>query len=107
MIGHIGFHTLPGADYLKPYSSTGVEFGFTVFEPFRRNGYAREASLAMMNWAAQTHSIREFVLSIRPDNVASQRLAEQLGFVRVGSHIDDVDGLEEVLLLNQKQATRV
>jgi RimJ/RimL family protein N-acetyltransferase len=38
------------------------------------------------------------VLSIRPDNTASQALAAGLGFVRIGSHIDDVDGLEDILV---------
>jgi hypothetical protein len=33
-------------------------------------------------------------VSIRPDNVASLRLASQYGFVRVGEQWDDVDGLE-------------
>src|SRR6516164_7198194 len=34
MIGHIGFHAAPGADYLQPYSPAAVEFGFTVFPNF-------------------------------------------------------------------------
>jgi RimJ/RimL family protein N-acetyltransferase len=41
--------------------------------------------------------VTKFVLSIRPDNAASQALAAELGFVRVGSHPDEVDGLEDVL----------
>ena len=45
MVGHIGFHTAPGADYLQPYAPNGVEFGFTVYAPFLRQGYAREASI--------------------------------------------------------------
>ena len=97
MIGHIGFHTAPGADYLRPFSPGAVELGFTVFPGFRRQGYAREASVALMRWAYRAHDVRSFVMSIRPDNVPSQALAAQLGFVRVGSHIDEVDGLEEVL----------
>ena len=97
LVGHIGFHTAPGAEYLQPYSPGAVEFGFTVFPPFRRRGYAREASLALMQWAQQSHGIRRFVLSIRPDNSASQALAAGLGFARIGSHIDDVDGLEDIL----------
>jgi [ribosomal protein S5]-alanine N-acetyltransferase len=97
MVGHIGFHTAPGADYLRSYSPGAVEFGFTVFPAFRRQGYAREASLALMRWARQNHGVTKFVLSIRPDNVASQALAAQLGFVRIGSHLDDLDGLEDVL----------
>ena len=98
MIGHIGFHTAPGEEYLRPYAPGGVEFGFTVYPPFLRQGYAREASIALMHWAHQVHDVRRFVLSIRPDNIASQALAAGLGFVRIGSHLDDVDGLEDVLL---------
>jgi ribosomal-protein-alanine N-acetyltransferase len=147
MVGHIGFHTAPGAEYLRafcPETSVGtsrcdvparepaggtiaplnaartaqravpttvrtarrdsnrkdsgaVEFGFTVFPDFRRQGYAREASLALMHWARQTHGVTKFILSIRPDNTASQALAARLGFVRIGSHLDEVDGLEDVL----------
>jgi RimJ/RimL family protein N-acetyltransferase len=50
-----------------------------------------------MRWAHQIHGVTRFVLSIRPDNIASQALAAGLGFVRIGSHIDEVDGLEEIL----------
>jgi [ribosomal protein S5]-alanine N-acetyltransferase len=99
MVGHIGFHTAPDPDYLRPLSPGGVEFGFSVFPAFRRQGYAREAAIALMRWALQTHGVKRFVLSIRPDNAPSQGLAAQLGFARVGSHIDEVDGLEEILEL--------
>ena len=97
MIGHIGFHSAPGADYLQPFSPGGVELGFTVFQPFRRLGYAREASQTLMDWAREVHGIQSFVLSISPENTASQALAARLGFVRIGSHIDDEDGLEDIL----------
>lgn len=97
MVGHIGFHTAPGAEYLQPYAPGGVEFGFTVYPPFLRQGYAREASQALMHWAHQVHGVTRFVMTIRPDNVASQALAAGLGFVRIGSHLDEVDGLEDIL----------
>lgn len=103
LVGHIGFHTAPGAEYLKPYSPGGVEFGFTVFEPYRRRGYAREASLAMMNWAGEFHGQRTFVVSIRPDNVPSLGLAAQLGFVKIGHHIDEVDGWEDIFELRRQR----
>ena len=98
MVGHIGFHTAPGDEYLRPYAPGGVEFGFTVYPPFLRQGYAREASMALMHWAYQVHDVTRFVLSIQPDNTASQALAAGLGFLRIGSHIDDVDGLEDILV---------
>ncbi len=97
MVGHIGFHTAPDAEYLQPYAPGGVEFGFTVYPPFLRQGYAREASKALMHWAHQVHGVTRFVMTIQPDNVASQALAAGLGFVRIGSHIDEVDGLEDIL----------
>ena len=97
VVGHIGFHAAPGSENLRPYSARGVEFGFTVFPGFRRRGIAREASLALMDWARQAQDGTEFFLTIRPDNAASQALAAGLGFVRVGSQMDEVDGLEDVL----------
>jgi ribosomal-protein-alanine N-acetyltransferase len=101
MVGHIGFHTAPGPDYLEPYSPGAVEFGFTVYRPFRRQGYAREASVAMMDWAHRLHGVNRFVLCISPDNIPSQSLAAQLGFVQIGSHLDEMDGPEDVLELSR------
>ena len=80
MVGYIGFHTVPGASYLEPYAPDGVEFGYTVFPPFRRRGFAREACQALMYWANEKHQVSQFVLSISPDNIPSRRLAEQLRF---------------------------
>jgi RimJ/RimL family protein N-acetyltransferase len=97
VVGHIGFHSAPGEEYLRAFSPDGVEFGFTVYPSFRRRGYAREAATALMNWATEQHGVNTFIMTIRPDNVPSQRLARQLGFTRIGSHIDEVDGIEDVL----------
>ncbi|HSF83930.1 MAG TPA: GNAT family N-acetyltransferase [Anaerolineales bacterium] len=99
MVGQIGFHTKPGAAYLQPFAPDGVEFGFTVFSAFRRRGYAREACQALLNWAYEQHQISEFVVTIRPDNIPSHRLVQQLGFTQVGSHIDEEDGPEDILKL--------
>ncbi len=101
MIGHIGYHTRPGAPYLAPFSPSAVEFGFEVFPPYRRQGYAREASLAMMDWAGDVHGQRTFVVSISPGNTASLGLAAQLGFVKIGHHIDEVDGWEDIFELRR------
>jgi RimJ/RimL family protein N-acetyltransferase len=96
MIGQIGFHGRPGEAYLDELAPGGVEFGYTVFEPDRRRGYAREACTALMEWAQGEHGVRRFVLSISPSNRASLGLARQLGFARIGSHLDDEDGPEEI-----------
>ena len=104
MVGYINCHSKPGADYLKPFSSYGVEVGYTIFPQHRRQGYAREAGLALMKWTYDEHQVSEFVVSIAPDNVPSRRLAESLGFIQVGSHTDEVDGPEDIFSLQYASA---
>ena len=99
MVGYINCHTKPGAPYLHHFSPHGVEFGYTVFPPFRRKGYAREACLALMKWAYEDQHVPEFVVSIAPDNTPSRRLAEGLGFMQVGPYVDEVDGPEDIFKL--------
>jgi RimJ/RimL family protein N-acetyltransferase len=97
MCGRIGFHTAPGPEYLRDLAADGVELGYTIGEPFRRRGYAKEAALALLRWAFEAHDQRSFVLSIAPDNEASLAMARSMGFREVGSHIDEEDGLELIL----------
>lgn len=100
MVGHIGFHTTPAPAYLQPFAPGAVEYGYTIFPPFRRRGYAREACRALMSWAHARQGVNAFVLSIAPDNVPSRRLAQQLGFVKIDSHADDDEGPEDIFRLD-------
>lgn len=96
MVGHIGFHARPGEKYLDELAPGGVEFGYTVFEKWRRRGYASEASEGLMDWAHRLHGVTRFVVSMRPTNLASLALARRLNFQRIGSHLDDEDGPEDI-----------
>lgn len=98
MIGFIGFHTLPGAEYLKPYAPDSVEFGYTIFPDYRKKGYASEAAQALMDWATREQGVTHFVVSISPTNEPSLRLAEKFGFRKVGTVTDPEDGVEDVFL---------
>jgi [ribosomal protein S5]-alanine N-acetyltransferase len=98
VIGHIGFHSTPNPPYLLEFVPEGIEFGYTIEDAYRRQGFAFEASLGLMRWAAQ-HGIKRFVVSVSPGNAASQGLAAKLGFKKVGEHMDVKDGLEEVFEL--------
>jgi RimJ/RimL family protein N-acetyltransferase len=99
MVGHIGFHDRPGAAHLEALAPGAVEMGYAVFAPFRRQGYAREAILALMGWARSEHRVARFVVSISPSNLPSLELARRLGFTRIGAHVDEVDGPEDIFLL--------
>jgi len=98
MIGHIGFHDRPGAPDLDGIAPGGVEIGYSVFEPFRGRGYAKEAAGALMGWAHDRHGITRFVASVSPENAPSLAVIAALGFERVGEHLDVEDGLEHVFV---------
>jgi ribosomal-protein-alanine N-acetyltransferase len=98
MVGYIGFHTAPCPAYLQEWSPVAVEFGFRVFSAYRRQGYAREASLALMQWAHDSSGVPDFIVTVGRTNAASRALVSELGFKAIGSHIDEVDGIEDVYL---------
>lgn len=101
MIGHCGFHGPPGMAHLEPYLPGGVELGYTVYPALRGRGYATEAVRGLMAWAA-AQGVPGFVLSIASDNAPSLAIARRLGFARVGSHVDDEDGPEEIFALHTR-----
>jgi RimJ/RimL family protein N-acetyltransferase len=94
MIGHAGFHGPPGVNAVK--APGAVEIGYTIFEPYRRSGYAAEAARALVDWAERERGIRHFVASVSPDNEPSLRLVRGLGFEQTGTRIDADDGEELV-----------
>lgn len=96
--GHIGFHDRPGAAYLEQYcpGANAVEFGYTVVEAYRRLGYATEAAGALMHWARTRHGVTRFVASVSPTNAASLGVIAKFGFTKIGAHVDDEDGPEDV-----------
>jgi ribosomal-protein-alanine N-acetyltransferase len=98
MIGHIRFHTRPDPEYLQPYARNAVEFGYLVFTEDRGRGYALEAAKAVMDWARNAYDVCHFAASISPDNPASLRIVQRLGFTKVGEEMDEVDGIEHVFL---------
>lgn len=101
MVGHAGFHSQPGDANLGPYVSHGVEIGYTVYPSFQKRGYATEVCAALMEWALQKQPLVRFVVTIRPDNEPSQRIARRFGFEKVGSKMDERDGVEDILILPQ------
>jgi ribosomal-protein-alanine N-acetyltransferase len=88
-IGTIGFHG-------PPDERGRVEVGYRIEPEYRRQGYTREAVLALFDWAAREHGISRFVASVSPGNVASLALIRGFGFAQVGEQMDEIDGLELV-----------
>ena len=94
VVGHAGFHGPPGVN--GSGAPDALELGYTVFEPWRGQGLAREAAAALIGWAAALHGIHRYFGSVSPGNAPSIAVLERLGFEHVGDQLDDVDGLELV-----------
>jgi len=104
MIGHAGFHGPPGVNAVK--AQDAVEVGYSVFEPYRRHGYATEVVRALIGWASREHGIQHFVASISPGNEPSLALVRRLGFKHTGQHWDEEDGEELEFELKLKAAVK-
>jgi ribosomal-protein-alanine N-acetyltransferase len=88
MIGHAGFHGPPDENGM-------MEIGYTIFPPFRGNGYATEAARRLLEFAKDLGA-KTFRASVSPNNAPSLAIVRTLGLVKTGERMDDVDGLEFV-----------
>jgi RimJ/RimL family protein N-acetyltransferase len=88
VVGRAGFHAPPDGDGV-------VEIGYSVSPPWRRQGFGREMAQALLSWAGG-QGCTACLASVRPDNTGSLAIVAGLGFVRIGEHIDEIDGLEWV-----------
>ena len=95
-MGHINFHSAPDPDYLRPYVAGAVESGYTIFTRYRRQGYATEALIALVDWAHAVHGVAWIAVSVGTANLPSRIMAERLGLAPVGVWEDDEDGVEVV-----------
>ncbi|MBC8069881.1 MAG: GNAT family N-acetyltransferase [Deltaproteobacteria bacterium] len=97
LVGHISFHhRAPDPDLLQ-YVEHGAELGYVIEPAHRRKGHGKHSAIAMMAWASDGFGVRDFVLSISPQNLPSLRLAESMGFAVIGEQDDPSDGLELVM----------
>lgn len=89
IVGSISFHEPPNIDGT-------LEVGLEIVAERRRQGYAREALLAMWNWATEHPEVITLRYSVSIANEPSLSLIRALGFDQVGSQIDEIDGQEEI-----------
>ena len=61
-----------------------AEFGYVTHQGFQRQGYALEASQAVLDFAFSQFDIHRIIANIDADNPASAHLAKKLGMRREG-----------------------
>jgi len=85
MVGFVNFHGAPGVN--DTGTAGALELGWTVFPEDQRRGYATETAVALMDWA-RSRGVGHFISSTTPENTASLRVHEKLGFQRTGEVVD-------------------
>ncbi len=61
----------------------GDEIGFWIHEKYEGNGYATESTKAIIDYAFKNKGLNFLESSVHRDNVASRRVHEKLGFVKI------------------------
>lgn len=61
-----------------------VELGYGIDEPHRGRGYATEAARALTQWALDRQDVYFVMAETAPENAASRRVLEKLGFMPAG-----------------------
>lgn len=86
-VGQLGmFHSLRG--FGKGMDHT-AEAAWMIAREHWGRGYAEEGMRAALNWFDRTQGQGRIACMIEPENVASVRLAQKLGFVRYAEHLLD------------------
>jgi RimJ/RimL family protein N-acetyltransferase len=95
ILGNMNCHHVPMPFLLRGRSSLAVELGYTIFGPWRRQGFALEAIQGFTGWAV-TQGLQAIILAVAPDNTASRGLAERLGAKKIGSTVREPGGHEDI-----------
>ena len=79
LIGNLGFGG-------KPHQEGTVEIGYEVLFKYRNQGYAFEASKALVDWVSSQPNLKRIVAYCSHDNAGSIRILEKLGMQQIDKY---------------------
>jgi [ribosomal protein S5]-alanine N-acetyltransferase len=82
LIGHVMVKIIPDS---TGSPSGSLEIGYYVASSYRRQGYASEATKAVIDWTLSQPSVQTVTAGCDPDNIASKRVLEKSGMQVVES----------------------
>lgn len=82
LIGHVMVKVIPDSTG----SPTGsLEIGYYIASSYRQQGYASEATKAVIDWALSQPSVQSVMAGCDPNNIASKRVLEKIGMQLIES----------------------
>ncbi|MBW4612643.1 MAG: GNAT family N-acetyltransferase [Desmonostoc vinosum HA7617-LM4] len=76
LIGHVMVKIIPDA---TGEPTDAVEIGYYIVPSYRRQGYASEATKAMIDWVLCQPGMQRITAGCNPNNIASKRVLEKIG----------------------------
>lgn len=96
---------LIGCCGLRPYSENKYEIGFHLRPAFWGQGYAAEAAAAVIDYAFTTLQAEGLFAGHNPNNAASKRVLQKLGFRYIGDEFYEPTGLYHPSYELERRAT--
>ncbi|HCQ88546.1 MULTISPECIES: GNAT family N-acetyltransferase [unclassified Clostridium] len=93
-IEHKGEHKCIGVVGVHPKAEIDneVEILYGISDSYQGNGYATEASKALIQWAFKNTELKSLTAIVKPKNISSKTVIEKLGFDYVGTKLISYDG---------------
>lgn len=92
-IFELATNDLIGCCGLRPYKENEYEIGFHLRPMFWGQGYATEAANAVINYAFSVIKADKLFAGHNPNNVASRKLLNKLGFIYICDEFYEPTGL--------------
>ena len=71
-----------------------IEIVFLIADEYCNNGYATEAGRAMVRWTFEKAGQEVLSAIVKPENIASRRVIEKLGFIYKDTRTLEYDGAD-------------
>ena len=88
MVGHLYFKQI------DPKEKMTWEFGYIFNPKFHKKGYGSESSAALIEYAFKNYNTLRIMARCNPENPASWKLSEKIGFRREG-HFKQCDSFRK------------
>lgn len=96
VIGSTSFHGVPDENGM-------MEIGLGIEEPFRNQGYAREALQGMWSWVSTQPGVKTLRYTVSPENLPSIAVINYFGFNYMGQQMDEIDGPENIYEMSTEE----
>lgn len=77
---------------VRPFADGEICIGYGVAPTRQSRGATTAALVSLLEWARGDRRVERVTAETNLENVASQRVLEHNGFVRIGERVDDEDG---------------